>query len=141
MMSFFNFENFSPCLKCYSDCFSSDFLSCSECRRSCHRSCLKISKKRYIELSKYDEHMFICSDKCRSKSLPFHNLTNKVFLDTVMGKRKIPCKICFRECAKSTYCAKCVVCLRSQHTYCIPAPTTHTHNNDFFVCSNRCELR
>ena len=41
--------------------------------------------------------MFICSDKCISKNLPFQSLTNKVFLDTVIGKRKIPCKICGSE--------------------------------------------
>ena len=144
-MYFFNFENFTPCVKCYSDCFSLDFLRCSVCRRGCHRSCLKISEKRFIELSKYEEHMYVCSDKCRIKKLPFQELTNKVFLDTVIGRRKIPCKICFRECAKSKNCAKCIVCMRSQHTYCIPVPTTHNirqnSSYDYFVCSNRCELR
>ena len=89
--------------------------------------------------------MLICSDKCRSKSLPFQDLTNKVFLDTVIGKRKLPCKICFRECAKSTNCAKCVICMRWQHAYCIPVSTTQNilqrSIQDFFVCSNKCELR
>ena len=146
MISFFNFENYSACVKCYSDCFLTDSLNCSVCRRSCHRSCLKITKKRFHELSKYEDHMFICSDKCLRKNLPFQDLTNKVFLDTVIGKRKIPCKICFRECAKSYNCAKCIVCARWQHAYCIPVPVTlnisQNSNHDFhFICSNRCELR
>ena len=89
--------------------------------------------------------MFTCSDKCRSSCLPFQNLTNKVFLDTVVGKRKLPCKKCFRECSKISNRIKCIVCMRWQHTYCISTPTASTIpqniSHDSYVCSSLCELR
>ena len=89
--------------------------------------------------------MFTCSNRCRSNCLPFQSLTNKVFLDTVVGKCKLPCKICVRECAKPHRCVKCVVCKRSQHLYCTPAATggslLTSIDKDSYVCSSTCEIR
>ena len=141
----FNFQNFTPCVKCYNDCYTTDYLSCIVCRKGCHRTCLKLSEKRFKKFSKYEDDTFICSNKCLCSCLPFQKLTNKVFLDTVVGKRKVPCKICFRECAKATNRIKCVVCMRWQHTYCTTAHTTNTlpsnDDHDSYICSKTCEIR
>ena len=96
----FKFENFKPCIKCYDNCHNKDHLRCNVCQKICHRSCLKIKKKRFNELRKYETDMLVC-DKCHSACLPFQNLSNKVFLDT-KGKRNLPCKKCHRECANCT---------------------------------------
>ena len=117
----------------------SDHVSCNICRKGCHLECLKLSKKRFNELGKHEGNMFVCSNKCRCSFLPFQSLTNTVYINTILGKQKSPCKVCFRECKKMNKFLKCTVCKRTQHTYCIPKlANPHT---DSYVCSNTCEIR
>ena len=87
--------------------------------------------------------MFTCSNKCRSTCLPFQNLTDKVFLDVVIGKRKLPCKSCFRECKKIKKCIKCTICMKWQHIECIPSLSTKRVINLYcsYICSDICEIR
>ena len=146
MVSFkFKFENFIPCIKCYDNCHNKDYLRCNVCRKGCHSSCLKITEKRFNELSKYETDMFVCGNKCESGCLPFQSLTNKVFLDTTVGKRKLPCKICLRECANSQNTVKCYVCMKWHHTECIPANLTSNLSllsyYNSFICSDICKIR
>ena len=104
---------------------------------------MKISKSRFKELSKYNENMFTCSNKCRSTCLPFQNLTDTVFLDTTIGKRKLPCKTSHKECAKMKNCIKCIICMKWQHAECLPSFITKPFNNehDSCICSGTCEIR
>ena len=48
----------------------------------------------------------ICSNKCCAPILPFYSMSNKAFLDVIIGKRKLPCKnvienVIKKEIAKS----------------------------------------
>ena len=104
-----------------------------------------MSEKRFFELSKHEDDLFICSNRCINSCLPFQNLTNKVFLDTTVGKRKLPCKKCFRECAKRTKSIQCTICKRWQHTICISGLGTNAlvpkYDSHSFICSDVCEIR
>ena len=86
--------------------------------------------------------MFICSDRCRFSCLPFRNLTNKVFLDTNVGKQKFPCKKCSRTCSKLTKSIKCNICRRWQHTSCFLSLDSKSIvpnlDSDSFFCSDAC---
>ena len=139
----FNFQNFIACIKCYHDCYGSEYLCCNVCGKGCHKSCMKMSNSLFKELSKYDEDMFTCSNKCRSTCLPFQNLTDRVFLDTTIGKRKLPCKTCYKECAKVKNCIKCIICMKWQHAECLPSFITTPFNNecDSYICPGTCEIR
>ena len=127
------------------NCVQHDYLCCSIFSKCCHRSCLKMSKKHFTEISRYETHMFVCSDKCESVGLPFKNVSNKVFQDTNVGKRKFPCKTCFGECKNFPNSIQCPICMKWQHLDCLSSyisknvfPSSIPY---FFMCSTACEMR
>ena len=89
--------------------------------------------------------MFICSDKCGFSCLPFKNLTNKVFLDTTVGKQKSPCKKCSKTCSKRTKSVQCTNCRRWQHISCFLSLDSKSEvpnlNSESFFCSDACTIR
>ena len=136
------YKNFLACGLCYANCFCDDKLQCTVCNKYCHRSCLNISKVRFKNLTEYGVDKAICSNKCCAPILPFYTISDKIFLDTNVGKRKIPCKNCHRECFKVANCLKCSICAKSYHKECIrPRIRTNPILSDNFLCSKPCELK
>ena len=136
------YKNFLACGLCYANCFFDDKLQCTVCDKYCYQSCLNISKARFKNLTEYGVDKAICSNKCCAPILPFYTTPDKIFLDTNVGKRKIPCKKCYRECFKVPNCLKCSICAKSYHIECT-SPRTRTNSilPDTFFCSKSCELK
>ena len=130
------YKHFLACGICYANCFFDDKLKCSPCDKYCHRSCLEMPKSKFNYMSRLGLDEAICSNKCCAKILPFYTITDKIFLDTNVGKRKIPCKRCYRECYKVRNSVKCSNCSKWHHYECIDSrmPTSSTLSNSF-VCS------
>ena len=136
------YKNFLACGLCYANCFLDDKLQCTVCDKYCHRYCLNISKARFKNLTEYGVDKAICSNKCCAPILPFYTTPDKIFLDTNVGKRKIPCKKCYRECFKVPNCLKCSICAKSYYIECTsPRIRTNSILPDTFFCSKSCELK
>ena len=134
-------NNSQPCGKCYSQC-TQDFLPCSVCKRPHHRECLKMPKYRFNEL--LQDNAFLCSTKCELSFLPFNNVSDSLFLDVNVGKRKFPCKKCSREC-ENTECISCTVCTRLYHSECADFSISGHENISGtlrpFICSIACDMK
>ena len=63
-------------------------------------------------------------------------MSDKGFLDVNVGKRKSPCKMCFKECRKKDNCSKCEVCAKSFHIECLPKK-----HMSISLCSKTCEMK
>ena len=126
------YANFLTCGICYNNCYADEKMQCSLCDKYCHRECLNIPIRRFQKLTECGVNATICSNKCCAPILPFFHVTNKIFLDINVGKRKLPCKKCHRECFKKRNCSKCEVCAKTYHNECLP--TT-------LICSRACEMK
>ena len=129
------------CGLCYANCFSDDKLQCSLCAKYCHRSCLKISKSCFKYLIEHGVDQVVCDNKCGAKVLPFFTTSDKAFLDTNVGKRKLPCKKCYRECHKVSHCVKCSYCAKWRHHECIDPNWPKLSDTDSFFCSKLCDIK
>ena len=98
------YGNFLICNVCYENCYSDEKLQCSLCNTFCHRVCTDITKRQYNYLTERGVNRVICSCKCCAPILPFFSISDKAFLDVNVGKRKLPCKLCLRECYKKPNC-------------------------------------
>ena len=153
----YHYGEFKACSKCYTNCAQQDTLQCSVCGKCSHYECLKITKRRYDELSQFETNMFVCSNKCAFSTLSFSNIPHKVFLNTTVGKRKMPCKSCYGECKNFNNRIQCLCCLKWQHLECVFPNTSDAKlfflkqkkkvkrvffkNSDSFFCSKVCEMR
>ena len=136
------YKHFLACGICYANCYFDDKLQCSLCDKYSHRSCLKVSKLQFNYSIEHKVDKAICSYKCCASILPFNTTGDKIFLDTNVGKRKLPCKKCYRECFKVSNCVECIVCAKPFHNECIhPRIRSSSIFSDTFICSNSCELK
>ena len=139
--NFYNFRNFHPCGKCGSHCDSAEtlVLCCNICNKNFHRSCLKLSKKKYREIIQKNE-TFICSPKCVNSSLPFSSLDDIDFFSVLFGEGKYPCAKCKRDCTKYSACISCSICDRWVHFECSNLSKSEFFSIPYFFCSPACEV-
>ena len=86
------FRTFHPCGKCESHCDENESLIfyCEFCSKHFHRSCLKLSKKRYREIA-VNKETFICGRQCTSNLLALSNVDNIDFFSALYGEGRYPC--------------------------------------------------
>ena len=137
-IAFYNkyYKHFLTCSICYNNCYFDDKLKCSLCDKYCHRSCVNVSKRKFDKMLEGGVNRVICSNKCCAPILPFFSISTKAFLDVNVGKRKSPCKICFRECFKKKNCSQCEICAKSFHNKCIS-----NKNKSSLIFSKACEMK
>ena len=130
------YENFLTCGGCYENCYSDEKMQCSLCNKYYHRSCIKITERQFKKLTERGVDKVICSSNCCAPILPFSSISVKAFLDINVGKRKMPCKLCQRECYKKNNCRKCDVCHKFFHLECLPETASNT-----VTCSIVCHMK
>ena len=130
------YKNFITCSICYNNCHDNVKLQCAFCEKYYHQSCVNISKRTFRHIKGSGVNGAICCNKCCMPFLPFYSISDKAFLDVNVGKRKLPCKKCYRECFKKKNCKKCYVCAKSFHQECLPKKCLTSE-----ICSKVCEMK
>ena len=137
----YKFRFFHPCGKCGSHCDSDEslILYCEVCRKHFHRSCLKISKRRYSEIHRKKE-TFVCSPKCSNTLMALSEVDNIDFFSALSGEGKYPCGRCCRDCLDETPCISCSICDRWFHFECSNLSAKEFNSIDYYFCSPACEI-
>ena len=137
----YRFRKFHPCGKCGSHCDENEslILYCELCGKYFHRSCLKISKKKYREITQNKE-FFICSRQCNSNLLAFSNVDNVDFFSALFGDGEYPCGKCHRDCLDQTPCISCSICDQWIHFECSKLTVTEFNSISYYFCSAACEV-
>ncbi len=127
-----------PCGLCNVSCSENIYISCSVCKKYFHAKCLKMSKKKALELQASDS--FTCSKKCGWKVLPFHTLSDKAFVSTNSKRKKFPCYICAVECHKKMERIQCTQCMKWAHLECAGLNRDSSDRIVSFLCGVKCEF-
>ena len=137
----YKFRFFYPCGKCGSHCDSNEslVLYCEACEKHFHRSCLKISKRRYREIFRNKE-TFICSQKCSNSLMALSEVDNIDFFGALFGEGKYPCGRCCRDCLDETPCISCSICDSWYHFECSNLSVNEFNSIDYYFCSPACEI-
>ena len=137
----FKFRLFHPCGKCGSHCNEDEslILKCDGCNKHYHRSCLKISKKRYREII-HKKQTFICGRQCFGNLMSFSGVDDIDFFSGIYGEGKYPCGRCRRDCLDQTPCISCSICDRWYHFECSDLIVTQFNTVSYYFCSAACEI-
>ena len=112
------YQNHIPCglPSCKHSC-TNDSLLCIICNKRYHYKCMKISRKRYLEISKKG---YVCSDSCFSSIFPLYKIDDIDFLSTLIDSESYPCKICHKECLDDELMntIQCDICDKWLHFEC-----------------------
>ena len=116
-------------------------LKCDVCSKSFHRSCKKITKKAFRDLSS-SHGTYICSHKCFATTLPFYESDNIDFFSALSGEGEYPCGKCHIECLDKPAPAsiQCSICDKWYHFVCTNLTKKEFLNDVYFFCSRRCEM-
>ena len=139
------FLNFTPCGHCGEDCHeNSHSVYCEICCKWFHIKCKQITVNEYNEMS-IDNHMFICSDKCKVAPFPFTKIDDIDLKCALYGEGLYPCKYCRRDCLDGMNCLQCDVCDEWYHIECTLYEDADAYDvivdNDYeFICSEKCYM-
>ena len=137
----YKFRDYHPCGKCGDHCDPNESLiiNCGICQKYFHRSCVHLSKKKYLELTE-NKHTFICDRKCCNSILPLSQCDSIDFFDSIFGNNEYPCGKCTKDCVSQAACIQCSVCKVWNHFECSGISVFEFHHNDYYFCSKACEL-
>ena len=136
----YKFHKYYPCGECGSHCDSNEnfILYCEVCEKKFHRSCLKISKKKYKEIISKNE-TFVCSEKCMNSLLPLHS-DDINFFSALYGDGLYPCGKCKIDCTDYSACIQCSICDTWNHFECSNLSKEEFFSNPYYFCSVACEV-
>ena len=132
----YKFRSYHPCGKCGKHCDSNESLiiTCGVCEKNFHRSCVNLSKKKYLDLVE-NNHTFICDRKCWNNALPFSRSDNIDFFSALYGENEFPCSKCRRDCLKHTACIQCSICDIWDHFECSGLTEKEFLCDVYYFCS------
>ena len=135
---FWNYLPYGVCGKHFdsNECY---ILECGVCNKSFHRTCIKISKKKYSNLIQ-NGNIFICSNKCHSTILPLSQCNDIDFFSALFGENEFPCGKCKRDCLKQTACIQCSICGTWDHFECSGLTTREFLHDVYYFCSSKCAV-
>ena len=100
----YSYRSYVPCGKCARHCDKEEnIIKCGICDKTYHRSCIKLSKKKYKEIIESKE-FFVCSNRCYNKPIALSSCDDIDFYSAIYGEGLYPCVRCKRDCLKYSAC-------------------------------------